>query len=140
MRFTVAKEKKNYGKRSSDICPECNRSLINANGSYCSCWESKLPKNSKSSIKAHSTDVIEIYSQSLEAWTKKKEVSKQAWINRLKECGLDHHEIELMLLRFYEENDFKQIVRKCGWVSVDAAAYAYKKAIGKLRRKGFSFG
>jgi DNA-directed RNA polymerase specialized sigma subunit len=99
-----------------------------------------MPKASKSSIKARSSDTIEIYSESLEAWKKKKEISKQAWINRLKECGLDNHEVELILLRFYEESDFKKIVQKCGWVSVDAAAYAYKKAIGKLRRKGFSFG
>jgi len=131
--------KKNYGKKSLDICPQCNRSLINANGTYCSCWEPQLPKASKSSIKARSTDIIEIYSEKLEAWAAKKEVSKQAWVNRLRECGLDAHEIELMLLRFYEENDFKQIVQKCGWVSVDACSYAYKKALSKLKKRGFAF-
>lgn len=132
--------KKNYGKKSKDICPSCKRSLINANGSYCACYESQMPKASKSSIKARSSDVIEIYSQSLEAWAKKKEVPKHAWINRLKEAGLDNHEVELILLRFYEESDFKKIVQKCGWVSVDACSYAYRKALSKLRKRGFSFG
>lgn len=131
--------KTNYGKKSKDICSQCKRSLINANGSYCSCYESQLPKASKSSIKARSSDVIEIYSERIEAWIKKKEVPKAAWINRLKEAGLDAHEVELMLLRFYDENRFQDIVKKCGWVSVDACSYAYKKALSKLRRKGFSF-
>lgn len=135
----MAKEKKNYGKKSSDICPECRRSLINGNGSYCVCWERQLPKNSKNSIRARSSDTIEIYSDRLEAWAKKKEVSKQAWINRLKEAGLDNHEVELVMDRFYEEVPFQGIVKQRGWVSVDAASYALKKAIGKLRKKGFSF-
>lgn len=131
--------KQNYGKKSKDICPNCNRSLINANGTYCSCWEPQLPKASKSSIKARSTDVIEIYSQQIEAWAAKKEVSKQSWITRLEESGLDRHEVEMILDRFYSELPFQQVVNLRGWVSVDAASYALKKAISKLRKKGFHF-
>lgn len=115
----------------------CLGRIINKErGIYCVHIEKKLPKPSRQSIKAYFTAEIERYST---ANPKRNAKSLGDIISTLARFGLGLYEIKLIYYRAIKDMSFVALAKKQGWLNEHSAAYHYRKAIKKLRERGFKF-
>lgn len=124
-------------KKSKNACPKGCKGRIVANGNYCPCLSSKLPKTSRKSVQLAYTDKIERYAAGIEAYQAFAELDQEYVIERLVAFGLRTFEVELLVARFWENLTFGEIVKKYGWTSIGSASHCYKATLRKLRERGF---
>lgn len=122
------------------VLPPCKKSckgyvVDSRRGQYCPCIEKKLPKSSRQSVKA-------LYSGRIEEYWLREEFSRKARTveaieRKLQRFGLSPYEVELIMLRYVDDMQMKEIVKEQGWVNASSAGYFLKKTLAKLRLGGF---
>ena len=104
-------------------------------GIYCKCIENNLPKSPGTSLKAKSTDKIDIYE--IQFLYPESPLSAKEVLLRLKKFGLSPHERKLVYYTAVLRRPFKVTAAKMGWLSAESASYHYRKALAKLRAGRF---